>query len=241
MPALGPDSLRRKIIRHVADCCRGVYSSVLWLFIGAFEIVREHRSDRRLGIETAGPFDFKDRFSRFGDGASYGPTPYRVLEALRGRLALSPRDVLVDLGCGKGRVVLFFSMLKLERILGIEMHEGMLAAARENIGRFCRGVTPMELIHGDAVDFPVTKETVFFMFNPFGEKTLQRVLDNIKDSLASNPRAIRIVYYAPQHRDLLDRQDWLVLEDDMEGVSCAIWANRPNGKKILPRVQPKAR
>ena len=57
--------------------------------------------------------------------------------------------------------------------------------------------TPIEIIYDDAAKFNFKNEAIFFMFNPFKQKTLGRVLINIKKSLKNNPRRINIIYYNP--------------------------------------------
>jgi len=76
-------------------------------------------------------------------------------------------------------------------------------------GRFC-GVgikrTPIEIVNAEVYNFDPKEGTVFFMFNPFGLKTMAKVLENIRQALISHPRKIRIAYYGPVYKDLLNAQ-----------------------------------
>jgi hypothetical protein len=67
---------------------------------------------------------------------------------------------------------------------------------------------------------------IFFLFNPFGPQTLQAVINNIKESLDANPRSIRIAYYSPAYRNILDSQDWLVMEKEIKNCCCLFWHNK---------------
>ena len=151
-------------------------------------------------------------------------TPYRIrsqspaamayiptdLFALRNVLRyVGPEDVFVDLGCGKGRVLCFVAgRRKLKKVLGVEIVPELAQIARRKVAN-SRLLTPVEVIEGDAAKADLNEGTVFYLFNPFGEKTLRKVLSNIETSLSSNPRGIRILYYNPRCADVLDNTPWL--------------------------------
>jgi hypothetical protein len=56
---------------------------------------------------------------------------------------------------------------------------------------------------------------------------MQHILDNIRASLITHPRSIRILYNNPKHRAILDRQDWLAPEGEIEDSLVCVWHNRP--------------
>ena len=66
----------------------------------------DRMTDRRLGVETAELRADADRprgGTRFGDETPYGPTPYADLRTLEPMLELGPDDIVMDVGCGRGR------------------------------------------------------------------------------------------------------------------------------------------
>ena len=65
----------------------------------------EVRWDRLLRIKTAGRDDSSADQYRY----PYEPTPYSVLERLAGSGWIRKGNILLDYGCGKGRVGLFLS------------------------------------------------------------------------------------------------------------------------------------
>ena len=68
-------------------------------------IDKEKDWDKLLQIKTDGRDDTKSDHYRF----SYEPTPYSVLERLAESGLVGENDVILDYGCGKGRVGFFLS------------------------------------------------------------------------------------------------------------------------------------
>ncbi|MFH1354607.1 MAG: hypothetical protein ABIH19_00450, partial [Candidatus Omnitrophota bacterium] len=72
--------------------------------------------DKMLGIETAGYYTAIEDISYNKDMVAYSPSPYGRLEKMITYLKLTPDDVFVDLGCGKGRVVFFVALKRLKKV-----------------------------------------------------------------------------------------------------------------------------
>lgn len=215
-----------KILKYIIIYFRDELRCVLLFIVGALEIVKEHRFEKKANIKTDEIYFFKDNFSLYKDGLIYQPTPYCLLEKIIDYLKPKPEDIFVDFGCGKGRAVFFVALQKLRKVIGIELNKELIDIAHRNLINFKLNKTAIEFINDDVANFRVKEETIFFMFNPFGCQTLQRVLDNIKNSLLDNPRQIRIVYCVPTHRFLLDNEGWLVLEGKINSGRCLIWNNK---------------
>jgi len=181
------------------------------------DLVKEHNLEKSLGIETAGEYHPLDDTSRHKDMKYYGPTGYGFLEQLRDSLKMTPEDVFVDFGAGKGRVVCFFAGERIKKLVGVEMDPVMLEAARQNIDRLKVKNSPIELVPCDAAAYDVGEGTVFFFYYPFEYKTFNQVLQNIRKSLAVHPRTVRIVYVCCPQRErwiLGMQRDWLEKELD---------------------------
>lgn len=189
-------------------------------------LAKAYYYDKKMGIETEGNFTSKDDFNLYKDGERYFPTFYGRLQRMVDYLRLGEKDVFVDIGCGKGRVVFFVALQKLNKVIGLEVDKDLIDIGRKNLKNLKLSNSPIELIHADATNFDLREGTVFFMFNPFGIKTLEKVINNIKESLTVNPRKIRIVYYAPAYYSLLDSQNWLIREGEIENKNCLVWRNR---------------
>lgn len=72
--------------------------------------------DALLGIRTTG----RDESHADQDNNPYEPTPYPVLERLANSGLVGKRNLLVDYGCGKGRVGFYLSYQARCRTLGVE-------------------------------------------------------------------------------------------------------------------------
>lgn len=186
--------------------------------------LNDFREDRRLGIDTS--FDnVPITQGTFKDAEDYEPTRYSALRFIVDYLKLGSDDVFVDYGCGKARVVCLVARQKLKKVIGVEFDERTGAVARANLARLRGKNTEAEIVIGDAVDFDPGAGSVFFLYNPFGFRTFQTVLDNIRASLAGHPRKIRIVYVNDRYRSLMESQDWLKLETTFRHINQAasIW------------------
>jgi len=88
----------------------------------------------------------------------------------------------VDLGSGKGRVVLMASQRPFARVVGIERGRLLHWRATRNLERF-RGeqaVQP-ELVRADVLEAPLpTGPLVLFLYNPFGTDVLESMLRRVR-------------------------------------------------------------
>lgn len=191
-----------------------------------FGITRESCTDKEFGIETEEPYDIEDKISWYKDATRYEPTEYSRLHEIFDYVNPKQDDIFLDLGSGKGRVVFFVSMRKLRRVVGVELRKKLFDAAERNSAAFKFNKTPIEFINDDVINYRIKNESLLFLFNPFGEKSFVRVIDNIKYSLIENPRQIRIIYCNPVFQKLLHDQEWLILEKHLKEANCMIWQNK---------------
>lgn len=126
---------------------------------------------------------------------------WRVLQ----HLDIRGHDALFDFGCGKGGVLRCASHFPFRRLGGIEISERLVTIARTNMVRLGIEAT---ILHGDAGGFPDLDEwNSFYLFNPFTEATMRRVLANISHSRERNPRPLTIIYKNPVYGSLVET--WL--------------------------------
>jgi SAM-dependent methyltransferase len=141
--------------------------------------------------------------SNKGHGHRYEPARAAIVRKLLPRLkALLPENsTFVDLGSGKGRVLMLAAEAGFAGAKGIEFAADLCRIARANCDSFqkvtgssCR----FEIIEIDAALYiPSETDNIFFLFNPFDAVILRAVLDNIQRSLETFPRKIYICYYNP--------------------------------------------
>ena len=119
----------------------------------------------------------------------------------------------IDLGSGKGRVLLMASEHPFKRIIGVEFMPELHLAAQQNIPRYaserqqCRQI---ESICMDARDFEFPDgPLVVYLFNPFSESTFARVLEHLRQSVQQAPRPVYIAYRFTEFEKLLAQSSWL--------------------------------
>jgi SAM-dependent methyltransferase len=189
------------------------------------DTVGESFYEHRLSIETSGYEVPRKSLTFFGDEFSYGAMDYAGIKKVIAFLQLSEDDIFVDIGCGKGRIILYAAIQKIKKVIGIEYEKNLVDIARKNVAS-CKALkTEIEVIQADAATFSITEGTVFFLNNPFGHKTLLKVLDNIRNSILIYPRKVRIVYHGKPYQVLLDMASWLKAEGEISGTGFFIWHN----------------
>jgi len=143
----------------------------------------------------------------------YDPLPYRSLRAIARHLPLSPGDHLLDLGCGKGRVLCFFALRRVRRCSGVEISPQLAEEARRNAQFLRARRAPIKVTLGDAIEAQIEDASIIYLFNPFSAEVMAPVLRNIENSLRAHPRPLRICYANPAQGTLLDSCDWLTRTD----------------------------
>jgi len=139
--------------------------------------------------------------------APYGASKVGPFRRLLTQLDL-PRDSnFVDIGAGKGRVLLMAAQCGFRKVIGIEFSGRLCAIARNNVELFRRKhplLSPIEVIEADATEYPFhAEDRVFFMYNPFDAFILAQVLDNLRRSLDKEPRPIWLIYNTPKYHDVV--------------------------------------
>ena len=152
----------------------------------------EKSIDKELKIQTTGRDDSKEDTYHH----PYEPTPYSVLTRLVESEYLTKENIVVDYGCGKGRVDFFLSAKIGCKSIGVDFDERMINKALENNKSFSGKKKP-EFVCISAENYEVTKEDSFYFFNPFPIEILHSVLGKIQDSYYNNPRSMTLFFYYP--------------------------------------------
>ncbi len=162
--------------------------------------------DLKLGIRTCGIHP-SDTPGIFNDNVECSPTNYIILKKVFPSLDIKDSDVLVDYGCGKGRVICFGSQFPFKKIYGIEISEKWARIAKSNVNR--KQLDNVNVLNMNAIDFDSSDCTVYYFFNPFGKKTFQYVIKHIARTLEKNNRHIKIIYYNAKNRDVIEKETFL--------------------------------
>lgn len=160
--------------------------------------------DLRFGGRLLGG-DQASRFSHLGASCTRN-TDYRVLAEIFRQVEIRPDDVIVDVGCGKGRVLNFLLWQGLaNQIVGLELDPLIAARAGRRLARYPN----VRVIQGDAREVLPQEASIVYMFNPFKREIMQGFCQRLK----SLPRVGRatVIYYNPRYLDLFaDDPFWSV-------------------------------
>ena len=141
--------------------------------------------------------------SNAAGGRAYHPTRGRHLEVLWRRLELPPGLGLLDVGCGKGLVLLHAARQSFHRVVGVEYAASLVSVAHQNVARFqarTRSTVPIEVVHADAAAWPIPSDLhVVYVFNPFDEHVFEQVVAQVHASHARTPRPMWLVVNKAQH------------------------------------------
>ena len=114
----------------------------------------------------------------------------------------------VDLGAGKGRSLCVAAEFPFRRILGAELSPNLSETARRNCQLFrskTQRCNNFEVTCQNAAEFCFPNvPLVVYMFNPFNEIILSRILENLEQSWNEYPRDVFVVYHNPVHADLVE-------------------------------------
>ena len=104
-------------------------------------------------------------------------------------------DRVVDVGCGKGRMLELFIALGFLKADGLEYSPELAEIARNNMKTL--GL-PCEIFTEDATLFDgYDVYNWFYLYNPFSRDVMLRFLNRLKESLRRSPRLITILYTNP--------------------------------------------
>jgi SAM-dependent methyltransferase len=208
--------LRRLAARGVATTWRAMRERIE-------EQVMERYFEASLGVRTAGHVPTAALGYPPSDWGAYDPSRFgdirRILRALRVRPGV---DVFIDLGAGKGRVLIMAARLPFARVIGVERSPALSAVARKNAEAARRHLKcpRIDVVTADAASYELPDDaTVLAFANPFGEAVLDAVLDNVRRSLERAPRPLTVVSYGPDPLGPFERRiracNWLHVRDEI--------------------------
>ncbi len=164
------------------------------------------------GTETAGIIETPDlavASVHKDHGIRYQPTRARPFRRLMRVLQIPPGEVFVDIGSGKGRVLIMASAFGPKKIIGVDYAPELCDIARRNlVSRGRRDSTIATIIHCcDAAEYGFEEgETVIYMFNPFDTVVLDKMLQRLAASLRRAPRKAWLIYHFPRWNTMIESQ-----------------------------------
>ena len=174
----------------------------------------ENNWDKLLQISTIG----RDETNADAYHHPYEPTDYCVLERLVESGLIGKDDVVLDYGCGKGRVGFFLSYRAKAKTIGIEYDERIFERALENRKSAISRLKP-DFVLTRAEEYEVQPEVNrCYFFNPFSAEILHKVMARIIESWYEHPREMLLFFYYPadEYISYLMTVDELEFYDEIE-------------------------
>jgi len=154
---------------------------------------------------TSGAVGWRDRLLGAFHSA-YQPTERQMFHEMMGAVVEHTNlevshFTFIDLGSGKGRTLLMASDYPFRRIVGVELLPSLNEIAEQNMTQYrseSQKCFALQSVCADATRFELPAEPLLiYLFNPFPEPGLRRVLSNVEHSLRAHPRPIYLVYHNP--------------------------------------------
>ncbi len=207
--------LQHGVLKTVGRCMIWPFMYMGWRIIAHSPFERQRRQagedfDRQYGVDTT-----RNRSTEWGadvesenwaEGTGYDPTPPDTVRRAIQPLQIDHEEyVFIDLGSGKGRVMLVASEFPFKECLGVEYAPDLHEVAVRNIAAFRSDKQRCKVIKSychDAATFPIPETPlVLFFHDPFSEVVLDKFLQNVQSSLREKPRKVYVIEYDPVYRD----------------------------------------
>lgn len=177
-------------------------------------LASESAKEKQLNIETR---EFKS--SKSAQYFHYQGAAYQVLEKIFGNLEKKYFAYrFMDIGCGKGRAVFMAERAGFNDLTGIELDQELVATAQDNLERYAnkRQESRIKFINVNAVNFEYgNRPTVYFLFNPFNQLVLEKVIRRIQ---STGSEESLFIYMNPKYRKPFERNGFKVVKRIKTGL-----------------------
>ncbi len=179
-------------------------------FANAIRLIRaESPNEKKYGIATSSiKKSNSDEFFHY-QGAGY-LVLYRVFELVAPHTKFFD---FVDIGSGKGRPVFVAESYGYDTLTGIELDKELVEAAKENLKHYSlkRKSSSIEFINVNALEYNYKNTpTVYFLFNPFSEDVLKKVLERI---ISQTNSETWFVYMNPKYKAAFTKDKFEILHE----------------------------
>lgn len=165
-------------------------------------------------IETRDKISREDLSSN-PNSFQYVPTSSRLFRSIMKELGDKKREMLIDFGSGKGRVLILAADFGYKNVIGVESSEILCNKCNDNIRKYkekSRSLTNFNVVNSDASKYVIPCECEnFFFFYPFSITIIAKVINNIYHSILDHPRKVTIIFVHPDEsvERLFSSYTWL--------------------------------
>lgn len=159
-----------------------------------FQAVENIYLDLRYGRKLLGG----EKYSPFYEQGCFHTqsVEYEELKDVFSFWPLKDSDVIMDIGCGRGRIFNYLLSRKFKGFLyGAEIDPEIASFTEQRLKPYSN----ITIFTGNALDYVREDVTIYFLFNPFNEKIMESFIKKIQEKHDH----VRIIYYYPQCIDLI--------------------------------------
>lgn len=185
------------------------YIGIHWNWrIAVILLWHEIKGENKYHINTTGADELtslKKQGIDTSHSTMYMPVSYALLEEALKEIPARHKRHFLDIGCGKGRAMCVAAYFGFSKVSGVDFSEVFCAAAEKNLSvtqqKFPQLHFSVSVQDAAVTQIPDDVDCIF-LFNPFDETIMKKVLENIKQSLLRNPRHLHVIYSNPLYKNL---------------------------------------
>ena len=149
--------------------------------------------------------------SLYRDAHENQETSFFLIQRAFSHIPLLPKDIyLLDIGCGSGKAMIVGMKWGFKRVAGVDLDTVSLERAKINCRQMLKhgSKTRYNLSKMDATLYSIPQGTnLIYLFNPFGVKTMEHVIANIRAYAQSTAHPVYVIYMNPRFQDLFKEDD----------------------------------
>lgn len=193
------DRLRERVHQE------GMRKTVQYIGLAGYDCIRCLARDAMFDFKYSGSLldNRKSLYKHLGANDVYH-SDYDALHLIFDFCCLvEEKDVLVDVGCGKGRVINYWLSQGLKnQIIGLELDPDI---AKQTSNQFIRWPN-VSVSSGDAIANLPTEGSLFYFYNPFSREKVAQFEQRISELSANKP--VKVIYYNPKSIDVFNPNKW---------------------------------
>jgi SAM-dependent methyltransferase len=205
-----------KLLRHINYF---LYIASNWgLRIGFFTLKQELKGEKKYGINTTSANDlseFQIKGNQLAHATEYMPVNYFTIEHVLDHLPENAKQgMFLDIGCGKGRALCVAASYGFKKLYGIDFAKQLINESEKNLALIKTRYPSLqyELSWSDISTLEIKKDvSTIFLFNPFDEVLMKKIIQKINTSLQQYPRDLYVLYCSPRHEELFFADGYDVL------------------------------
>ena len=174
--------------------------------------------DERYGVSTAAAVEIADAGIEDTEGRAlavkYVATPEPVMRHIlkHSTAGLNLEEFsFIDLGCGKGRILIMAAQLPFREVVGVELSPAHCEIAQDNTQRFLAGGHPvacqdLRVVCANALEFHFPDNPILiYMYRPFLAAVVQQLADILLALQARTGHRILLAYSCPIEEYVLEK------------------------------------